>query len=153
MKTAIKQLKAIVCENSAKGRDFRKQIQSLSWKDGTLSEVQKLKSLRDGANHRVNGKRSVKAFRRPETGNERSMLWGYKRNAAMTTRDSLLAYGMLRGRAYKTLELKCAPGNAPSAYGISEVLEGISLVKEISRELIEKWLDGEAVPSILEVAA
>lgn len=51
----------------------------------------------------------------PETGPERSSLWEEKRGVGAEARHSLLAYGLLRGVSYKTMESKVREGNEPSA--------------------------------------
>jgi len=146
----IVQLKKAVCEKATEGREIRKQIEALTWKEGSLPEVQAIRSKRDASGHCVAGKRALKEFRRPETGPERFDLWNQKRWAGWEARTALLAYGLVRGRAYKTIEASCAPGNEPSSYNILKLLEGILPSGKVTEAVIKEWLKGGPAPALIE---
>ena len=88
----------------------------------------------------------------PESGPERDKLWRKKRDVGAKARAKLLAYAMLRGRPYATVESKCR--NKPWAI---DIVDAAGLDRKASTELVRSWLEGEAIalqkPAAPEVAA
>jgi hypothetical protein len=144
MNTVLKQLRVDVRDLIVKGSQVRKDISSLKWKEGSLPEVQKLRSQRDASGHRFHGKRSLVSFRRPETGAQRSGLWDKKREIGWDARNLFLIYGMLRGRLYSTMEKNCVC--APSAFGLEKCLDKYFGESSIKESAIQDWISGGAAP-------
>lgn len=143
MKTALIQLKSFVAECSKVCQETRVKIQNLSWKEGTLSSVREVLSKRNASGFRVNGHKSVKCFRRPETGTQRSNLWAGKRDRGFEVRHGLLALAYARGRAYTTVERRCRAGNEASAYTIFTYLTNMAPELGATRDQVQAWLKGE----------
>jgi hypothetical protein len=155
MNTVIQQLRHDVCELIAKGSQVRTNISTLKWREGSLPEIQRIRSERDEQGHRVKGKRALAPFRRPETGEERSRLWGIKRDIGYDARDHLLVYGMLRGRNLSKIEPNCTEKYCPpSAYALKRCLDQYLPDSSITETQIQTWIDGGAAPVWrVEVAA
>lgn len=154
MNSVTKKLRCDLIANVRAALEVSQKIQSLKWAEGSLPEVQKIRSVKDESGHKVNGRRALKPYLRPETGPERSILWGKKRSLGWTTRDYLLVYAMLRGKPYKAVEKNCAENFGPSVYGMNHVIrkyfeEGKCPITE---EQIIGWLNGEAAPTLEEAA-
>jgi hypothetical protein len=77
-------------------------------------------------------------------------LWQDKRQYGAETRNLLLAYAFLRGRPYRTVEIKTLPNSGPYAGSIHRCL--LSHGHEMTKEIIEQWLKVEA-PVAEQVAA
>jgi hypothetical protein len=153
MKTVISSLRIEVCARALACQKLRRAIRDLEWKDGVLPEVKKIRSQVDSSGRRTAGKKALKAFRRPETGPERSELWMSKQGESHYARCALLAYGMLRGRAYKTLESSVRDGNGVNCYGVRDALSrALPEGKQVTIKQIQEWISGESV-QIFEVAA
>jgi hypothetical protein len=153
MKTVISSLKIEVCARALACQKLRGVIRSLKWKDGVLPEVKKIRSQRDASGRRIAGKKALRDFRRPETGPERSQLWVNKQEESHYARCALLAYGMLRGRAYKTMESSVRDGNGVNCYGVRDALNrALPSDKHVTIKQIQEWISGESV-QIFEVAA
>ena len=151
MNITIEQLKDEIRRLASEGAQFRKQIQELAWKPDTLVEVAKLRAQRDLFGHRCIGKTELKRFRRPETGQERYDLWRSKRQTGSNARYAYLAYGMLRGKAYLTIESKCEV--MPNAWAILRTIDPSTKWGEASlakTALIRDWLAGGLVPVIVD---
>ena len=86
MNTVIKQIHAELRNTVASTIKVSHQIHTLKWKEGSLPEVKRIRSERNPQNQRINGKRALKPFRRPETGDERNRLWAEKRDLGATAR-------------------------------------------------------------------
>jgi hypothetical protein len=147
MNTVIQQLRRDICELTAKGSQVRTNISSLKWREGSLQEIQKIRSERDNQGRKVNGKRALAPFRRPETGGERSILWSKKRDIGYGARYHLLVYGMLRGRAF----LKIEPNHVgkdclPSTYAFKICLKKYLPDSSITEDHIQTWIDGGEAP-------
>lgn len=88
----------------------------------------------------------------PDSGPERDKLWRKKRDLGSRTRAKLLAYAMLRGRSYASVESSCR--NKPWAI---DVVDAAGLDRKTGAELVRSWLKGEAIetpkPVAPEVAA
>jgi len=146
MRTAIVKLKKVLCENAAKSRKLQEQIEALTWKEGSLSEVQRIRSQRDKLGRRIAGKRALKPYRRPETGPERDQLWQEKHRIGAETRRVLLAYGLICGRPYQSIENSYTNETSkPSAYTILRTLEKVLALGD--------WLKGDAIPVASKEAA
>lgn len=144
MNTVLKQLRVDVRDLIVKGSQVRKDISLLKWKDGSLPEIQKLRSQRDNQGHRFHGKRALVPFRRPETGEERSRLWNKKREIGWDARNRFLIYGMLRGRLYSTIEKNC--DCPPSAFSLERCLDKYFGESPIKESVIQDWIAGGAAP-------
>jgi hypothetical protein len=154
--TAISQFKTIVCDKATESINLRQQIDALRWFLESLPEVKRIKSTRDADGRRTVGKKALKSFRRPETSNERQRLHRDKRWVGQEARIALLIYGMLRGRAYWTLEASCQPGNEPSVYLLNTRLFDVfpDLRGKLPNTAIKEWLEGGPAPMFFsEVAA
>lgn len=145
------QLKSEIKDFADQGRKLRQEIAELKWKPEALAEVRATLALpSDKATGR---KDKLKAWRRPETGPERSQLWNSKRDNGRYARHYLLAYGALRGLAYTRMEAKCEPTNKPSASWIRSIAatylgkgsEGAAVWTE---EATQAWLDGAESPFV-----
>jgi hypothetical protein len=147
MNTVIKQLRRDICELTVKGSQIRTTITSLKWREGSLPEVQKIRSEKDANGHRVKGKRALARFRRPETGGERSRLWCEKRDLGYDSRYHFLVYGMLRGRAFSKIEPNHAGcGCSPSTYALKRCLNKYLPDFSITEDQIQTWIDGGSAP-------
>lgn len=155
MHTVIKKLRIDLAKSIQDTLDTSHKIQGLKWKEGSLPEVQRLRSTKNEQGQRINGNRSLKPYRRPETGPERNHLWTKKRGFGYKTREYLLLWAMLRGRAYKTVEAKCKEENYPCTYGMVKILEGYFSDSRcpIGMDEINNWVKGEAAPKLVEEAA
>jgi hypothetical protein len=134
MHTVMKKLQSDLVKSIQDTLEISRKIQSLKWKEGSLPEVKRIRSIKNELGQKINGKHSLKPYRRPETGNERNHLWTEKRAIGFTTREYLLLWAMLRGRAYKTVEAKCKEENYPSTYGMACILEGYFGDDEVPKE-------------------
>lgn len=145
------QLKKIIKERTAESTKVRQEIEALKWKPEALAEVRSAQAKRDGSGRKTSGRKSLKAFRRPETGQDRYHLWNDKRSLRHEARTALLAYGVYRGVPYVRIEQKCAEGNKPSAWAIHSFLEA-HLSKEaaatFTKEALQTWLDGGEAPRL-----
>lgn len=128
---------------------LRCEIQRLKWRPGSAAEVARLRSERDELGRRKNGKRALKAHRRPETGSERWDLWYKKRGEKSWIRCHLVTLGMLRGRAYSTIESKTS-----FSVNLAESIHQFVLplyfgrgVEPYTKEAIEAWIGGEPLPA------
>ena len=123
--------------------------------EGSQSEIQRLRSIKDENGLRVHGNRSLKPYHRPETGPKRNALWTKKRELGYTTREYLLLCAMLRGMAHKTVEAKCKEENYPSNYGMSCILQHCfgGIPSPIGMNEINNWVKGEPAPKLVEIAA
>jgi len=147
MNTVIQQLKSDVCELIAKSNQVRTSISSLKWREGSLPEIQKIRSERDELGRRIKGKRALAPFRRPETGEERSKLWSKKRDIGYDARYLLLVYGMLRGRKFSKIEPNHAGNDClPGTYLFKMCLDRYLPKSSITEEQIKSWIDGGAAP-------
>jgi hypothetical protein len=131
------------------------EIQGLKWKEGSHPELQRLRSVKDEKGHRVHGNRALSQYRRPETGPKRNALWTTKRGLGSKTREYLLLWAMLRGKAYKSVEAKCKEDNYPCIYGMTKILEGYFENGKcpFGMDEINNWVKGEAAPKLVEEAA
>ncbi len=59
---------------------------------------------------------------------------------SFSARHTLLAYMFLKGRPYKTVEIKCDPNNKPQARSIYEIIKELCGWTKIKTEEIEAWL-------------
>ena len=155
MDTVTKKLRFELVKNIQATLEVSRSIQGLKWKEGSLPEVQRLRSVKNERGQKVNGKRSLKPYRRPETGDERNRLWTQKRSLGYTTREYLLLYAMLRGKAYATVESKCKEENYPCTYGMSLILEKFFADTKcpIGMGEINEWVKGGPAPQLIEEAA
>lgn len=155
MHTVIKKLREDLVKSIQDTLEISRKIQGLKWKEGSLPEVQRLRSVKNEQGQKVNGGRALKPYRRPETGEERNCLWTKKRSVGFTTREYLLLWAMLRGRAYKSVEAKCKEENHPSTYGMACILEGYFSDSRcpIGADEINEWVKGGAAPQLIEAAA
>lgn len=144
MNTVIKQLRREVCNLITKGCQISSSIATLKWREGSLPEIQRLRSERDAAGHRVHGKKSLSRFRRPKTGAERNRLWWEKRAIGYDARNHLLVYGMLRGKLYLKIEKNSK--HLPSAYALKTCMDQYLKDSSITEEQIQTWLDGGSAP-------
>jgi len=154
MNSVTKKLRSDLIASIQATLEVSQQIQGLKWKDGSLPEVQKLRSVKNEQGHKIHGKRALKPYRRPETGPERYLLWYKKRGLGSTTREYLLLYAMLRGKAYDRAEKKCREGNEPSVYCMAQALERYFEGGKcpITMNHISEWIAGGAAPSLEEAA-
>jgi hypothetical protein len=62
---------------------------------------------------------------------------------------------MLRGKAYKTVEVTCKEENYPCIYGMAKILERYFEKGQcpIGMDEINNWVKGEPAPKLVEVAA
>lgn len=147
MNTVIQQLRHDICKLTAKSSQVRTSISVLKWHEGSLPEIQKLRSERDTLGHRVNGKKALTPFRRPETGGERSRLWSKKRDLGYDARYHLLVYGMLRGRTFSKIEPNHAgKGSLPSTYMLKRCLKKYLPDTSITEAQIQTWIEGSEAP-------
>jgi hypothetical protein len=146
MKNVLKRLRQEIKDKAVAGNQVRRAIESLAWKEGSAPQVQAIRSKRDASGHRVEGKKSLKKFRRPETGPERYSLWDEKRSVGSGARIYLLLYGMLRGRPYLSIEKKC--DEAPSAYLLGITVAQVLGQDRATQKDIQAWLDGGEAPSL-----
>jgi len=155
MHTVMQKLHTELVKSIQATLGISREIQGLKWKEGSQSEIQRLRSVKDGNGRRINGNRSLKPYRRPETGPKRNTLWTRKRELGYTTREYLLLWTMLRGKAYKTVEANCKKENHPSIYGMSRILQRCfgDAPSPIGMDEINNWVKGEAMPKLVEVAA
>jgi hypothetical protein len=155
MNTVTKKLRIELIKSIQATFEVSRNIQSLKWKEGSLPEVQRLRSAKNERGQKINGNRSLKPYRRPETGSERNRLWTQKRSLGSTTREYLLLYAMLRGKAYSTVESKCKEENYPCIYGMSVSLEKHFKDKKcpIGMDEINEWVKGGPAPQLVEEAA
>jgi hypothetical protein len=155
MNTVMQKLRTELVESIQATLGISREIQGLKWKEGSQPEIQRLRSVKDEKGRRVNGNRSLKPYRRPETGPKRNALWTRKRELGYTTREYLLLWAMLRGKAYKTVEAKCKEENYPCIYGMSCILQKCfgDTPSPIGMDEINNWVKGEAAPKLVEVAA
>ena len=153
MKNVILQVKSLVSAKVCESKDIRTRINLLRWLGGSESQVQALRSAKDDTGHRFNGKRAFKAFKRPDTGPARHQLHLDRKYLSLGTRNLLLAYAILRGKAYHTLETSCE--TYPNVTNIAIVLEKC-LPKEFQigdrypnlidlEKKVKAWLSGELV--------
>lgn len=145
MKNVIEALKNEIKDQVETIRGIRGKINGLKWKPGTEEKVAAVKAKSRPRGNRQDcptGKADLKPFRWPETGPARAALWTEKRSAGSEARYLMLAYGALRGRAYKQIEPKCAEGNEPVASWIAYHLKDAG----ITEAQIKGWLAGKPLP-------
>lgn len=155
MITTIMQLKTEICSLALAGTETRKQLQGLVCKEDSQEAVSKLRAQRDADGHRVVGKKSLKLYRRPETGAERDELWNCKRATGKKARVALLTYGLLRGRAYSTMEGNGTIQPYDLSWNIRACLDRYckwDADRNTKKTLIEAWLKGEVAPKILALS-
>lgn len=141
-------------EAANEGREIAAKIRILPWKEGSKAEVAALRAQRCSLGRRVVGKKALKPFRRPETGEERSGLWDDKRKVGHYTRTLGLCKGIWRGRSYASMEQKCAQGNRPSPSYLASVLHEFlpeHAKVDFTDAAIEKWLDGSPAPKVRDL--
>lgn len=155
MNTVMQKLRTDLIESTQAALSISKKIQSLKWTEGSQPEIQRLRSIKDESGRRVHGKRSLKPYRRPETGPERNALWVDKRARGYSTREYLLLWAMLRGKAYKTVEATCKEENYPCIYGMCKILEYYFEKGQcpIGMDDINNWVKGSPAPKLVEEAA
>lgn len=85
------------------------------------------------------------------SGLERWGFWMDKRRYGSDTRDLLLGYAFLRGRAYRDCEIKTAPGSGPYVSCIQHCLEARGHLFE--KEAIKVWLETEKTSESAQEAA
>jgi hypothetical protein len=155
MNPVMQKLRADLIQKIQATLELSRKIQGLKWKEGSQSEIQRLRSIKDEKGHKVYGNQALKAYRRPETGPERNALWTEKRSLGYSTREYLLLWSMLRGKAYKTVEVKCNEENYPSAYGMLTLLEGYFEKGKcpIGMGDINNWVKGDSAPKLVNEAA
>lgn len=155
MNTVMQRLRADLGQSIQTTLEISRKIQGLKWKEGSQSEIQRLRLIVDDRGRRVNGKRSLKEYSCPETGPERNRLWVKKRSIGCTTREYLLLWAMLRGKAYKTVETKCREENYPNNYGMARLLEGYFEKGKcpIGIDEINNWVKGTSMPNLAKEAA
>lgn len=155
MNTTIMRLKTEIHSLALAGTKTCKEIQGLVWKEGSLAEVQKLRAQQDADGHRVVGKKTLKQYHRPETGAERNELWGCKRATGHKARIALLTYGLLRGRAYATMEGVGTVQPWDLSWEIRACLDRCckwNADRDTKKALIEAWFKGDATPKILALS-
>lgn len=155
MNTVMQKLRTELVESIQATLGVSRKIQSLKWAEGSQPEIQRLRSIRGESGRRVHGHRSLKPYHRPDTGPERNALWTRKRDLGYTTREYLLLWAMLRGKAYKTVEVTCKEDNYPCIYGMAKILERYFEKGQcpIGMDEINNWVKGESAPKLVEVAA
>ena len=149
------QLKTEIRSLALAGTETRKEIQGLVWKEGSLAEVQKLRAQQDADGHRVVGKKNLKQYHRPETGAERNELWNCKRATGKKARIALLTYGLLRGRAYATMEGTGTVQSYDLSWEIRACIDHCckwNADRNTKKTLIEAWFKGAAAPEILALS-
>lgn len=98
--TAIDSLKCLVKKQAEAKRVLRERVSALKWKTLPLPSI-----TRDSDGRKISGKKALKAFRRPETGPERDALRAaYQFPDRAKARATLLAYGLLQGMPYASME-------------------------------------------------
>lgn len=130
--------------------DLRNQINALRWKPGTQEVVKALRSERQDGK-RLKGKKALKPYRQPETGQERYALKYQKRWKGADIREWGLMYGLLRGMDYKRIEPKCLEGNEPSAWSLAQNFKKLGV--GITEADIKAWFKGGPAPARQEQAA
>jgi hypothetical protein len=149
--SAIKCLRLKFKAHAAEGSSIRATISSLKWRD-TPEAQDALRTVREAkraGGRRTIGKRLLKPYRRPETGDERYALWNDKRSVGCDARYCLLAMGFLKGRPYRSIEPE---GSSPLPYTykhlhrlIQEALgDQADLKAELTEQRIADWLNGTA---------
>lgn len=126
--SAIKYLRAKFKTHAADGAACREAIAKLKWKDTPEAQdaLRTVREARKAGGRKTIGKRSLKPFRRPETGPERYSLWNEKREAGFEARHCLLAIGLLKDRSYQSMEPKCFDDHQPScSYILSLIHEAL----------------------------
>lgn len=151
METAYVTLRTELKTQIEKCVAIRAEITSLCWKPGSEEAVRAIRAQRDSSGSKVSGRKALKPYRRPETGQVRYHLWYDKRDAGQRTRDLMLAYGLLRGTPYKSIEQKCKEGNAPYSGSIAAILARHGL--PITASQVKSWLEGGPAPVWKQEAA
>lgn len=152
MNTVMQKIRTKLVKSIQATLGINQKIQSLKWAEGSQPEVQRLRSIKDDEGRRVNGKRSLKPYHRPETGPERHNLWVQKRDLRRVTRKYLLLLAMLRGKEYKTVEAKCRGDNYPPIYRMTQILEWYFEKGKcpIGMGDINNWVQGSPAPKLVE---
>lgn len=142
-KNVLEALKNRIKESASEGSEIHSKIAALKWKPGRPL-VQ-----RDESGRKISGKKAWKAFRRPETGYERHCLWSDKRSVKQDARWNQVVYGMLRGRAYRSLEPKTRPGNELHPRWLLGTLNHAAgdVPHGITEAEIKAWLEGGPSPT------
>jgi hypothetical protein len=157
-KEAIQACKREIKNYVEQSRSLRQEIRSLKWKPGVEEQFGKIAHARRSLDHVALGaaRAGLKAYRRPETGDQRYDLWSRKRSTASQIRALSLVYAILRGRQYKTVEPKTPP---MTSWVLSCLVDDVhtwlsSLYPEQSctQADVEGWLLGMALTIPAEAA-
>jgi len=140
MKETIKKLRTELKTLTDAQMGIRRQLQELAWTPGSADAIATLRSQRGEDGRRVNGKRALKPYRRPETGYDRSRLWDQKRDGRYWIRLHLVLLGMLRGLEYVQIERTTAEVLSPRA--LHSLLQSFGGGAAISEDDIGMWLAG-----------
>ncbi len=130
-------------------RGIREKITELKWTPQGREKAVEIKAERRKSPRPLVGKAELKPFRRPETGPERAALWADKREESEQARYLMLAYGAIRGRTYRQIEVKCREGNEPSVYRLARLFEDRESGEPLyglTEKAIEAWLKGTPLP-------
>jgi hypothetical protein len=114
-----------------------------------------ISKLKDTVKQLAAGGSAIAAQIREAKGLDRYHLWNEKRYHGDSTRNALLAYACLRGRAYETVERKVREGNFPSATAVrSHLLDALDDAQKVewTPERVRDWLEGKASPAATEAA-
>lgn len=138
MNTVSQFLQSEIKRLSSESHDILLRIVALKW--GSIENARHAGELRavrtpEGAPAR---RAELKKLHHPETGDERSALWGDKRELKDKIRHYLLAYAFIRGRSYVSQEPTCKA--APSLSWIASIL-GEAGAETPPKTALESWIN------------
>jgi hypothetical protein len=118
-----------------------------------MSKRTKFQSIREYLKTREIASREIRKQIHAASGMDRWHLWNEKRDYGRETRDTLLAYGFLRGLPYRACEPKCGDHNPPSITGILSVARFYVPETGMDEAVIKSWLEAGEQPAATSVAA
>lgn len=160
----LEQMKEEINKHFNDGKKIRSDIKKLAWNNAngeTLYNNYRLSGLKPETPEQLQMAKLVakhfrsyrKSLKNSGTANERNKKWGVKKIFGSNSRNLLLAYALLRGKTYKSVEVKCRDNNPPNERKICDWIMDFAktdnqkeLIKSIvSTNFIGDWLDGIGV--------
>ena len=152
MKTIISNLRNDIRTLAADQVAFGATIRNLAWTPGSEQAVANLRAAVSQSHWKVAGKKTLKRFRRPETGSERNLLHMVKLTRSVDIRYKLLALAMLRNVAYTQVEKSTSrpPDWSILLRTLHMEFDRANIAPLYSKEDVQDWLSEKALGTGVE---